>query len=233
MSRYLPITLLALLAAAGCVNASDGNSAESADVGANGGDSHTVNGEIHVPAGMKRGAVSTVNGTISVADDATVSAARSVNGEIRVGAHATAEALRSVNGSIVLGAGAHVDETVTSVNGSLTLRDDSQVAGAVGNVNGTIDLTAAHVGGGIQSVNGDINIRGNSHIEGGILMRKPSHGWFNRESSGPRIVIGPGASVAGELRFERKVRLYVSDRATIGRVTGATPIRFSGENPPG
>jgi hypothetical protein len=66
-----------------------------------------------------------------------------------------------------------------------------------------------------------------------LVRRKSSSGWFNWESSGPRIVIGPGASVQGELRFERKVQLYVSDRATIGPVSGATAIRFSGEDPPG
>jgi hypothetical protein len=48
----------------------------------------------------------------------------------------------------------------------------------------------------------------------------------------PRIVIGPGATVQGELRFERPVQLFVSDKATIGTVTGATPIPFSGERPP-
>jgi hypothetical protein len=48
----------------------------------------------------------------------------------------------------------------------------------------------------------------------------------------PRIVIGPGATIEGELRFERVVQLYVSDRATIGPVVGATAIRFSGDAPP-
>jgi hypothetical protein len=44
-------------------------------------------------------------------------------------------------------------------------------------------------------------------------------------------VIGPGAVVKGELRFEREVRLYVSDTATIGNVVGATPVKFSGDRP--
>jgi hypothetical protein len=48
----------------------------------------------------------------------------------------------------------------------------------------------------------------------------------------PRIVIGPGVTVQGELRFERTVKLYVSDKATIGTVTGATAIPFSGDTPP-
>jgi hypothetical protein len=46
-------------------------------------------------------------------------------------------------------------------------------------------------------------------------------------------VIGPGAVVEGDLRFERDVRLYVSDQATVGPISGATAIRFSGDRPPG
>jgi cytoskeletal protein CcmA (bactofilin family) len=197
MSRCLPIALLALLGAAGCVNASDVSAAANDDVTASDGDTHSVNGSIHVPEGAKRGEVTTVNG------------------------------------SITLGAGARVNATVTTVNGSLALHDDSQVGGAVRSVNGTIALTAAHVAGGLETVNGDINLRGTSRIEGGILVRKPEYSVFHWASSGPRIVIGPGATVAGSLRFEREVRLYVSDRATIGPVTGATPLRFSGEDPSG
>ncbi len=38
--------------------------------------------------------------------------------------------------------------------------------------------------------------------------------------------------IQGELRFEREVKLYVSDKAIIGPVTGATPISFSGDTAP-
>jgi len=34
------------------------------------------------------------------------------------------------------------------------------------------------------------------------------------------------------MHFHREVKLYVSDRATIGAVSGATPIPFSGDEPP-
>jgi DUF4097 and DUF4098 domain-containing protein YvlB len=233
MSSCVPIALLALLGAAGCVNATGESVAAKADVASSDGDSGSVNGSIQVPQGAKRGEVTTVNGSIRLGDDATVSAAHTVNGDIQVGAHATADSLHTVNGSITLGAGARVNATVSTVNGALALHDDAQVAGAVKSVNGSIALTAAHVAGGLETVNGDITLHGTSRIEGGILVRKPEHGSFHWESSGPRIVIGPGANVAGGLRFEREVRLYVSDRATIGPVTGATPIRFSGENPSG
>jgi len=37
--------------------------------------------------------------------------------------------------------------------------------------------------------------------------------------------------IAGPLKFEREVELYVSTRAQIGPVTGAKPIPFSGNDP--
>jgi hypothetical protein len=82
------------------------------------------------------------------------------------------------------------------------------------------------------TINGGMDIGGASHVEGGILVEKPSGELIQMSHDVPRIVIGPGATVQGDLRFERTVQLYVSDKATIGAVTGATPIPFSGDAPP-
>ena len=122
--------------------------------------------------------------------------------------------------------------SASSVNGELTLGDGAEVSGSLSNVNGKITLTAAHVGGGIKTVNGGMNITGASRVEGGILVEKPSSELMQMVHEVPRIVIGPGATVQGDLRFERTVQLFVSDKATIGTVTGATPIPFSGDTPP-
>ena len=225
MRRSLPLAAALLLAICGCVNAAD-------DTGDSDADSATrVNGSIHVPDGAQRADLSTVNGSIRVGDAATVAAAHTVNGAITLGARSKAVSLHTVNGSITLDSGAHVSTTVTSVNGALTLHDAAEVSGRVTNVNGVIELTAAQVGGDLETVNGDVSLRGSSRVLGGLLVRKPS-GSYNFEGHVPRIVIGPGATVAGNLNFEREVKLYVSERATIGAVTGATPIRFSGESPP-
>ena len=63
-------------------------------------------------------------------------------------------------------------------------------------------------------------------------MRKPG-GFFNLGAEDvPRIVIGRGSVVGGTLNFERPVKLYVSDKATIGPVQGATAVKYSGERPP-
>jgi len=195
-------------------------------------ESTKVNGSIHVPAGRQPGAVATVNGSIHVDDNAAVTSATTVNGTVHLGDHASATSLNSVSGSITLGSGAHVSGSVSSVNGELSLEDGADVSGSLSNVNGKITLTAAHVGGGIKTVSGGMNITGASRVEGGLHVQKPSSELIHLVMDVPRIVIGPGATVQGDLRFERTVQLFISDKATVGTVTGATAISFSGETPP-
>jgi DUF4097 and DUF4098 domain-containing protein YvlB len=193
---------------------------------------HKINGSIDVPAGKPPGAVATVNGSIHIDDDAAITSASTVNGGVKLGDHATASSLTTVNGSVTLGHGAHVSGDVSSVNGALSLGDGADVIGALSNVNGEIALTGAHVGGGIKTVNGGMNIGGASRVEGGILVEKSNGGLMQIFHDVPRIVIGPGATVQGDLRFERTVKLYVSDKATIGTVTGTAPISFTGDAAP-
>jgi hypothetical protein len=225
MTRYIP--LAALLALAGCYNMPGG------DVTADKSGANTVNGSIHVPAGAHSGGVGTVNGSIHIDENATVASAGTVNGSVALGAHAAAESVATVNGSITLAEGAHVAHDVSTVNGALTLRSGADVGGPLTNVNGRIALTDAHVAGGVQTVDGDIDVGGASHIEGGILVKRGGGSWFNFGSRKPRIVIGPGAVVQGDLRFERSVDLYVSESATTGPITGATAVRFAGAAPTG
>jgi DUF4097 and DUF4098 domain-containing protein YvlB len=194
--------------------------------------SSRVNGSVHVPAGGPAGAADTVNGGIDIDANAAVTSAKTVNGSIVLGARATADSLTTVNGDITLGAGAHVSGGIKSVNGALILGDGTLVDGSLENVNGRIRLSAARIGGGITTVNGDIDIHGGSRVEHGIHVQKTEHGLIDFDTGVPHIVIGPGATVGGELRFEREVKLYVSDRATVGTVTGATAVSFSGDSPP-
>jgi DUF4097 and DUF4098 domain-containing protein YvlB len=224
-SIALSAVLTATVAVTACGMAGNG------DVTAGQNGANTINGSIDVPAGEQSGAVGTVNGSIHIDENATVHSASTVNGGISMGAHASAESLSTVNGAVTLGAGAHVARSVTTVNGSMSLKNGAEVGGNLRNVNGHITLTAAHIGGGLRTVGGDIDVLGGSHVEGGIVVEKSS-GWFNWNVRKPRVVIGPGAVVQGELRFEREVRLYVSDKATTGQITGANPIRYSGDNPP-
>ncbi len=198
----------------------------------NGDGSTKVNGSVHVAAGKPPLAATTVNGSIHIDDNAAVTNASTVNGSVHLGEHATAKSLESVNGAITLGSGAHLSGDASSVNGELSLADGAEILGSLSNVNGKITLTSAHVAKGIKTVNGGISITGASRVEGGIVVERPGTQLIQISHDVPRIVIGPGATVQGELRFEREVQLYVSDKATIGKVTGATPISFSGDSPP-
>ena len=151
--------------------------------------------------------------------------------KIHVVAGQPAEGASTVNGSITVNEDAHTSY-VKAVNGDLTVKEGAVVSGALTNVNGKISVQAGHIGGGIRTVEGDISILGAAHVDGGILVEK--HGGFrmSHRSSDPIITIGPGAEVRGELRFEHKVQLFVSDHASIGTVTGATAVTFSGDSPP-
>jgi hypothetical protein len=195
-----------------------------------------VNGSLHVPAGEHTGSVATVNGEVSIDANATVTTVHTVNGSIDLGAHSSATSVNAVNGPVTLGEGARVTGGITTVNGTIKLDAGVDVGGALKNVNGEMILTGAPVGGGLVTVGGDIDVAAASRVEGGIHVENSSGGWlgslFGHDTGKPRIVIGPGAIVQGELRFDREVTLYVSDTATIGPVTGATPVRFSGDKPP-
>jgi DUF4097 and DUF4098 domain-containing protein YvlB len=202
--------------------------------GGSGSDESTrVNGSVHIRAGKAAEVAETVNGGVDIDPSATVTDAKSVNGSIHLGAGAQAGSLTTVNGGITLEAGAQVTGAVQTVNGSMTLRNGATVGGSLENVNGKIELAAAHVAGSIKTISGSIDIEGRSRVEHGISVEKPSSFSIHLGSDVPRIVIGPGATVEGELRFDRPVQLFVSDRATIGQVVGATATTFSGDSPPG
>ena len=196
-----------------------------------GDDISKVNGSIHVEDGRTVGDLDTVNGSIRLGDHGRAEEVSTVNGSIDIGADAVVESAETVNGRVSIGSRVRVARAVETVNGSLNLDEGSDVAGDVSNVNGSIRLRSAHVGGGLRTVSGDIEVGADSRVDRGILVEK-SNSWFNfGPNKPPRVVIGPRAVVQGSLVFEREVELYVSDSAHIGEVKGATPVKFSGENP--
>ena len=195
------------------------------------GDIDKVNGTARVEAGQHAGDVSTVNGAVRIGDNAVVREASTVNGAIELGTHVQADSLDTVNGSVEVGADSRIRSTIEAVNGAIRLGHNTDVGGRVSNVNGAIVLDAAHVAGGLGTVGGDIDVGAGSRVEGGILVDKPG-GWFHwGNSRPPHIVIGPHAVVQGTLEFRREVVLQVSDTAQIGPVKGATPVKFSGDQP--
>jgi cytoskeletal protein CcmA (bactofilin family) len=225
MIRKYTVTVLGFSAAVGlglCVLTS----------GARANDYSKVFGSIHVPDGERTGDVSTVNGGIHVGANATVDHVSAVNGGVHLEPHATARELSTTNGGIQVEEGGRINGDIHSVNGGLHIADGAEVTGELSNVNGGIHVAAAHIHGSINTTNGGIDLGPNAHIDGDVKMER-DHGWHSDEDRPPRVVIEPGTVIKGTLRFERKVRLYVSDRATIGAVEGATPVKFSGDHPPG
>jgi DUF4097 and DUF4098 domain-containing protein YvlB len=193
--------------------------------------SGSINGPVNVAAGERTGDVATVNGEVNVGDGATVGSASTVNGSVSLGSNVTAQSVKTVNGEIKVGASAKVNGSVKTVNGAVTLDRDAEVTGALANINGSIMLKSARVGGGIRTVNASIDVGSGSHVEGGLHVERPE-GAIDSGSHVPRIVIGPNAVVNGGMTFEHPVKLYVSESAQIsGSIDGATPEKFSGEQP--
>jgi cytoskeletal protein CcmA (bactofilin family) len=226
MIRKLIVTILALGAALGLTL-----SAVPGAVAAHESSTSRVLGSIDVGPGEHAGDVSTVNGGVHIGANAVVGHAHAVNGGVHLESRATAAELTTVNGGINVGDGAHITGDIYTVNGSLHVDKGAEVLGAAGNVNGSIHIEGAHVGGSVTTTNGDIDLGPDARIDGNVVV-KEDHSWHYNRDRYPHVVIGPGTVVKGELRFERKVVLYVSDRATIGTVQGAEVLKFSGDHPP-
>lgn len=192
-----------------------------------------INGSITAEAGQAYGDLQTVNGSIRIEDNARVGEAETVNGSIHAADHVRARSLATVNGSIRVGTQAQVEDGVETVNGSVFVDRGGNIGDGVETVNGAIGLVDTDLGGGIETVNGNITVGAGSHVKGGIHVEKPSQQWISMgKRKPPRIVIGPDAQVDGALVFEREVKLYVHRSAKVGRISGATAVRFDGATPP-
>jgi ethanolamine utilization microcompartment shell protein EutS len=222
MIRSLLVATLALSASLPPATAAEGA----------GRDRERVNGSITVTEGDRAGDVTTVNGSVNIGMRATVSDAQTVNGSISLGEDSVASSLETVNGSINLGVRSRVSGDVETVNGSITLGRSAAVAGDVRNVAGRIVLDGGRISGDLETVKGDIELRAGARLDGDLIFEKPSMGVSLDLGDPPRVVVGPGAAIGGTLRFGREVKLYVSDRAEVGKIEGATPVRFSGDTPP-
>jgi cytoskeletal protein CcmA (bactofilin family) len=192
-----------------------------------------INGSIEIAPGAHKGDLSTVNGSVLVGSSAIVGRVNTVNGDLKFESGVTAKAATTVNGSINVHDGAHLEGSVHAVNGSLHVKS-AEVSGDVTNVNGSIHVDSSHVGGSIDTSAGSITLGPNAHIDGNVVVEKDNswHFGFSSVPPEPHVVIGPGTVVKGTMRFERPVKLYVSDHATIGTVQGAEVIKFSGDHPP-
>lgn len=196
----------------------------------------SVNGSISVgDNSIVNGSLSTVNGTIRVGRNTRLGDAETVNGSIRIDNGSTVDDVNSVNGSIRLGEGVTVEGEVEVVNGKISIISGSKVADGVSNVNGEIELSGAEIGGTVATVNGDVTLRDRAVIQGDLLIEKPGGWGMNSNRRKPKVIVGPGSRIGGQIVLEREVELYISETADIGGVRGEMSlddaIRFSGESP--
>lgn len=205
-----------------------------------------VNGGIELSAGQQARNLSTVNGGIRIGSDAQFNDADTVNGGIRagdriqgrdlstvngaitVGEQAQVRGLATVNGDIHAGPGLRAADDVGTVSGSIFIDRGGRIDGGVSTVSGGIGLVATEVTGNVETVSGDMTIGVDSHVHGQLRVRKPGTSWIRFGiDRPPRIVIGPGAVVDGEVIIEREVKLYVHETARTGPISGATAVPFS------
>ena len=176
-------------------------------------DFELINGAIRIGPNSQVGSLETVNGSIAVGDRCQVKGIEVVNGAITLGDHVEAGDIESVNGGITAGAALRVDAGIESVNGDIQLGPGARVRGGIETVNGQISFENARIEGGIETVNSSIDTGANSVIVGDIVYERPE----GQLRSVPRLVIGPGTRVEGDVRLDREVAVSIHETA---RITG-------------
>ncbi len=213
------------------------NKSISVEAGSKSNGESTINGSISVGRDATvTGDLETVNGSIRVDESARIEDAATVNGALRLANGVTAQDISSVNGTVELGENVVIDGEISVVNGRIAIGRGSEISKDVSNVNGAIQIAGTTIGGDLATVNGDVTLTANSVLRGDLIIEKPnSRQWGRSEQRKPKVVLGPGVRVLGQIELEREVELYISESAEVGGVTGVMTleqaIRFSGENP--
>jgi len=200
-----------------------------------------INESINIAAGSEASGASTVNGSVTVGngieENAVIEDAETVNGSIKIASGVKAEDIDGVNGAIRIGENVTITGEVSVVNGMIAIGSGSKIGEDVSNVNGEIRLTGAEVGGNLSTVNGDVALNDGANLHGDLTIEKPGGFNWNKDDDNrkPRVTIGPGSKVGGNIIAEREVELYISDTAEVGGVSGVMSmdqaVRFSGKRP--
>ena len=208
------------------------NGAVTAEAGREYGTVSSMNGSVTIREGATVRQAETVNGAITIEANAKVGSAETVNGGIRLEQGASAREIDVVNGGVKLGRDARIHGDVEAVNGGVRAQPGVVVGGNVANVNGSMYFDHAEVGGKVTTTQGDITLEA-STVRGGLLVEKPNRSWW---SSGrkrlPRIIIGAGSVVGGEMVFEHEVELYVHPDAKVGKQSGVSPKMIDSPDAP-
>jgi len=190
-----------------------------------------VNGRIDIGADCRvNGEVGSVNGAIQVGNATRLGDISGVNGRIQLGEKVEVDGeIASVNGRIELGSGSRVSGEVESVNGRISAAEGVVIEGQLSSVNGRIEMRGARAA-SLVTNNSGILLDEGTVIAGALTVRK-SQGISFSAGSPPKIVIGRDVRIEGPLTFEREVELYVHESATVGEISGAEAVSYSGEAP--
>ena len=233
----VPMALTIMLTMAFAVQAGSVNKNIKVAAGEQSGGESTVNGNISVGADATiSGSLSTINGTIRVDDDVRLDDAETVNGALRLGDSVTVSSLETVNGSIRVGERGNIEGGIEAVNGRIEANGGTVIGRGVSNVNGEIELSGAEVSGDVSTVNGDVLLYGGTAVLGDVVIEKPNRwNWGSKLARKPKVIVGPGSRVDGDIIAEREIDLYLSESAQVGGVRGEVgiddAIRFSGDRP--
>ena len=179
--------------------------------------SHNLNkviGDINVHEGEQMGDLKSVNGSIYLDNSAIAEDVSTVNGSIKIDDSVTLASVETVNGSIRAGTNLQVEGNVKTVNGGITLRAGSTV-NEVATVNGDIDLTMTQVEEDVTTLNGNITLTESSKVQGDIVFDEVRK-YFDR--SIPTLTIDATSSVGGTIHLYQKVRLKISESASVGEI---------------
>lgn len=190
-----------------------------------------VNGRIEIGADCRvNGKVSNVNGRIQIDEGTRVLDISNVNGRVSLAEGVAVDGdVSTVNGRIELASSVRVSGEVESVNGRINAADGVVIENRISTVNGRIEMRSARAA-RVVTNNGDIHLDDGTVISGEVRVRKSQGVSFNLGSA-PRVVIGRNVRVEGPMTFEHEVELFVHESATVGEITGARPVAYSGDEP--
>ncbi len=243
--RKFTIILLVALMVAGCgavnrsIQIADGEEVEGDVRNVNGairignnctisGDVRNVNGAIVVGTGTRLNEIRNTNGAIDLANDVQASTISGTNGRIRIGQGSAIDgSVANTNGAIELAEDVTVSGSVETTNGPVRVAAGAHITGTVSSRNGPITLTAARAG-DIAGANGGIELLEGTVVDGEVHLRDTRG---TDRSGTPKIIIGQDVIVEGPIRIEREAELYIHESSRTGEISGAEPVRFSGEQP--
>jgi DUF4097 and DUF4098 domain-containing protein YvlB len=210
----------------------------------------TGSGSVELSPGASSGRIDTGSGSVRMGADAQARVIDTGSGSIRLASGARTEAIDTGSGSIRGADRVLIDGDIDTGSGAVELGSGSTVRGNIDTGSGSVELTGVIVEGKIDTGSGDITLidcqlrddlvstrgevklEGSTHVGGDLIIRKSKcWGFCWGENEPTRVVVGAGASVAGEIRSERETELWVHQSARIGKVSGAEVKRFSGERP--